>query len=477
MSEQTLTGSLQENVLTLLCFSTEHCPMVAGMVSPPLFDDAIYRRIAEKALAYYEKYKAAPGNHLPDLLEAELHSKNVREAKAYKTALQDLRYASKEGYRPDFILSTLRKFVRSQRMKIGVTEAAQYVQQGDLDKAEDIFLDTIKKTDEAFAPGLSLLDIDSIYSKLMEPDLVFPTGVVGLDNLGIGPCRQELFLYLAPTNKGKTWGLINLGKHALLARKKVLHITLEMSDVKISERYLQSLFSMPRRPDRDSDDGKGTVIVPRIKFDEGEYKGIRMKTLHRPAVMHELGRKFVRNKLIDQKLGSRYKLIVKQFPTGALTIRDLNMYLDMLERYLQFVPDILILDYADLMDISSRDLRVETGMVYKKLRGIGVERDMAVASASQSNRMAEDVKWVTLKHMGEDYSKAATADTVVSYNQTALEKKLGLARLFVAKGRNEKSGDNIILTQAYGLGQFSVDSTRLVSPYWEHVEALAKGDD
>lgn len=475
--EVSLTGSLQENILMLLCFSKEYSKLVASMITSNLFEDAVYQTIADRSINFVDKYGTPPGQvHLPDLLEDKLTSKHRREASVYSKALEDLNYAVKEGYRPEYIINTLRKFVRQQKLKSGVTEAAKLLQEGDLDGCESAFLATIKQRDEIFDKGLSLSDIEFVLNEISKPDLTFKTGITGLDKANIGPARKELYLFMAPVNRGKSWHLISLGKYGLLSRKKVLFITLEMSQAKTTARFLQTLFSLVKRPDIEKgSEGTREVKVPRFKLEDGAYKGLVIDTIKRPAIMSPSGRILVKKRIESQKLGNRYRLIVKQFPTGMLSIKQLESYLDLLERHAHFVPDLLIIDYADLMDISGKDFRIDTGRLYQQLRGIAVERDLAVATATQSNRLAEDVKWITLKHIAEDYSKAATADNVITYSQTVLEKKYGLARLFIAKGRDEESGLNFLISQCYAMGQFSMDSSHLTPYYWEDVERFKKG--
>jgi hypothetical protein len=58
--------------------------------------------------------------------------------------------------------------------------------------------------------------------------------------------------------------------------------------------------------------------------------------------------------------------------------------------------------------------------------------------------------------MAEDYSKAATSDIVLCYVQTDEEKSRGLGRVYVAKNRDDESGQYLLITQAYGIGQFAL---------------------
>jgi hypothetical protein len=145
-------------------------------------------------------------------------------------------------------------------------------------------------------------------------------------------------------------------------------------------------------------------------------------------------------------------------------------YLDGLERLHKFVPDVVIIDYPDLMELKGNDQRIAIGNNNKMLRGIAVKRNHAQLVLSQSNRESAKSKLVDTTHASEDWSKIATADQVFTYSQTPAEKKLGLGRLFAAKTRDEEGSFVTLMTQAYGMGQFCIDSCFLSSEYWDYLE-------
>jgi len=163
-------------------------------------------------------------------------------------------------------------------------------------------------------------------------------------------------------------------------------------------------------------------------------------------------------------------LVIRQFPTGALTVRELKAYLDSLEMSQRIVPDLLLVDYADLMSVGTRDYRHELSTLYKDLRGLAVERNIAVATASQANRESSGKKFITGRGVAEDFSKIATADVVITYNRTEAEMRLGTARLYVDKGRNEEDKFSVLIAQNYKTGQFCLGSTRMMDRYWRALE-------
>jgi len=283
--------------------------------------------------------------------------------------------------------------------------------------------------------------------------------------MGFGPAPGELMVILAGANRGKTWFMTHIGKSAIVRRLKVLHLSLEMSEEKMSQRYLQSFFAIGKR--------KAEASYPVFQMDEmGRMIDIKFNEIVRPTLM-DSNIEQVMSKKLDTFGSGRLPLWIKRFPTNSLNVRGLETYLDSMERYQHFVPDILIVDYADLMQIKADNLRVETGNLYKELRRIAVERNIAVVTASQANRLSEDAKVISLKHLAEDYSKAATADNIIAYCQTSDELKLNLARLFIAKARDEEREQSVLISQAYRVGQFCMGASHMSDAYWDRVEVLA----
>jgi hypothetical protein len=302
------------------------------------------------------------------------------------------------------------------------------------------------------------------------PDIIF-TGIKELDKRLICPARKELFTILAPRNRGKTWALCHLGKFAALQHRKVVHITLEMSERLVFGRYIQGFFSLTKREAEE-------IRIPQLVLgSKGDLRSIGWKLLKKRGTLSNAAtRKKIGEKL--EQLGGRMQIAVKEFPTSQLTIEGLVAYLESLEAQEGFIPDMVIMDYIDLMKTDVSNLRLDTGRLYREYRGLAVERSFAGVTASQSNRLGEDVKVITMKHIAEDITKADISDNILTYNQTKHEKPHGLARLFAAKVRNEQSGQVVLITQAYGIGQFCLDSHLLRT---DHFKMLPKskigGDD
>lgn len=458
-----LSRYLQENILTLACFDDDAATIIRGSIEVENFDNAQYQKIMTRTYDFIDEFGEAPKSHLPDILEDLIENKDDKRSELYNQVVSNIYDAYNDGVNKNYVIKSLSSFVRAQTIKAGLLNAVKEAKADNIAEAELIIEKALNSRQVSFQKGLMLHDPNAL-DFLDQEDNWIRMGIDCLDERGICPAPKELMTLMAPSGRGKTWFMIHIGKMALMQGKKVLHITLEMSEQKTMQRYMQSLFSISKREGEFE-----TVNFTRDtgnRLDDFEFETVKDRPYFKKPGIKDWIRKRV------DRLHQRRNFIIKEFPTGALTIKELEAYLEMLERHEKFVPDVIIVDYADLFKMQGNDKRVETGEVYKDLRGLGVKKECAMVTASQSNRAGENARTIDLTHLAEDYSKAAISDNIITYNQTNAEHALGLARLFVAKGRNDEAFMQVLISQQYGMGQFCLDSIRLESHehYWQNIE-------
>lgn len=463
------TTSLQENLLCLLAFDTDHCNLVRNALEVSDFTGQIHRALAGKLYEFIDTYHRPPGlGHLADLFDEDRKHMDAEEQELYETVVVGLE-ALHTYINVEYVLSQLATWVRRQRLMHGVLRAHEAIESGNIDEAETILDSAMRSQISIFQPGIRLLEgLELLRHTERSTDNTIRVGIKELDDRQLGPTRKELHAIIAPPKRGKTWALIHLGQSGLMMRWRVLHISLEMSEQRILQRYLQALFNVTKR---DMSDLKRTEFeldslgrLTDIRFEDMTKRG----NIFDPKTQKQIGKKLSNMRFKDN-------LVIKEFPTGALTLPALRAYLDTLERLHHFTPDLIILDYADLMRIDPRYRREELGTVYVDLRGLAVERNIAVVTASQSNRVGGAARLVEDVHVAEDWSKIATLDLALTYNQTDEEKELNLARLYVSNARNEEGNFAVLIAQSYATGQFCTSSIRMNDRYWAHIKSAAEG--
>ena len=448
--------NLQEDLLILLCFDAQYARTLRQLLHADYFD-LIYGRIVDVVFRHIDQFNEPPGDALPTILEPL--TKNGDElGNAILQTLKNL-FASRHSVNAKFAITKLRSFVRRQILRNKIVEASEYLR-GDtidddlLDKAEALLIGAMRQRVEVFEPGIMLGDVDAVLRFLdKNDDDVFPTGIKELDMRSAGPVRGGLHLFIAPAKAGKTHWLVHLGKYAYLHRKRVLHISLEMDERRVTGRYMQSMFSIGKRNEE-------SVRADITADEKGRFLDAKFAK-HRPLL--HLSSDTIAGDIRErvERISPRLnRVVVKEFPTGQLTLNAMSAYLDLLADSTGFEPDLILLDYADLMRFTetTRDYRLALGNLYVQLRGLAVERGVAVATVTQASRNASRTGRVGAEDVAEDWSKIATADTVITYAATPAEREMGLARLSVVAGRNDADKFGVIISQNYASGQFVLSS-------------------
>lgn len=464
--QQIPNAALEQAVLCLLCSSQEQAAMVALRVtSANLFTNQTSITIAKVCLEYIKKYSLPPGfQQLEFLLEDDI--KRGSEGRLIAQELVILRKQAAE-LQTQFVIEQLDHFLESKHLQKSLEDAMQLLDQGQVAEAKTSLYRQVSIQQKG-SKGILLNDPKQALSFLdsEEETDYFSSGVEVLDKLGARPRRKTISILIAASGRGKTWHLVEVGKAGLQFHHSVLHVTLEISEEDTAMRYIQSIFSLTAREAQQ-------ITVPCFQKDALGNVAIEFKDLLRDSIITK--KKQIYQRIADMK--SYPELRIKEFPTSSLTVESLSLYLDSLERDCGFKPSLLIIDYPDLMQLNSEDLRISTGILYKSLRGLAVSRDLALVCATQANREGENSKLVTSTNISEDWSKIATSDLIITYSQTPQEKKLGLARLFVAKCRNAEDRYIVLISQAYAIGQFCLQSVAMNVSLVEQLHLIGENNN
>jgi len=466
-NEERLSGALQENILTLLCFDEANCKMVRAALTPQLFESSVFKEVAGHAIDFIDQYGKPIGEHLPDHLESILKGDDARKASTYEKLLGNL-FQARDSINGEYIISQLHRFVRQQTLKDAVIKAVEAIEDGRIEQAETELQKGLANQSIAFEAGTNLGSPDDIMKILDNPEEEgFNLGIPELDNVGVYPRRKELFAFMASRGKGKSWFITHCLKQAALQRWSALVVTLEMSENRYAVRVVQSFFAISQR--------QAEVKVTKLVHTGGALTDMVQEVLQRPS-LHDADIKQVLGKKVRRDFGRRPPIRIKSFPTGSLDLAGLEAYLDGLERFEGFTPDLICIDYPKLMKINPQNMRVELGALCEGIRGIAQKRNAAAVIVTQGNRESESAQFVTGDMTAEDISILATSDNFLTYSQTLAEYKLGLARIFAEKVRNSEAKMQVLITQAYAIGQFCLDSTAIHSDYWDFMEERQKSD-
>jgi replicative DNA helicase len=388
-------SSFQIKVLTSLLTDKSFIQQTSDILTPKFFDTEAKQWLTEQIFSHFGKYKQAPTldtfkiqidkEELPDILQ--------------KTIIDDLRnvFQHTNATDLDYIKDETVNFCKNQCIKQAILESVQILQTG-----EDY--ETIKvKIDQAMKAGADK-EIGHEYNEEANIDFrytdavrnVKPTPWDAINDIVEGGFGMgELVVFVAPAGIGKSWGLINVGAHAIKKGLTVAHYTLELNEAYVGLRY----------------DAVVTGIANQnLKFNLDEVKH-KVKNL--PG-----------------------ELIVKYYPTKTASVNTIKSHLD--KMILQDKkPDLVVVDYADLLRaVNVRgEVRHDLESIYEDLRGMAGEYELPVFTASQANRSALDDDVIGADKISESYAKIMIADFVISLSRKIEDKLSGTGRFHVIKNR------------------------------------------
>jgi len=469
MQNDRLDGTVQQLLLALLCCDKLYGAQVGLQLQNKHFD-GVRRDIATAVLRYRSKYKGEPPGkrNLPALIEnLPLHEERLETA---RHEAREILRLDKKGFNKDYVVGLGLKFAKLQEFKEGILEATELVGKANAESVEEIeqiLHRTLRNQPNVITPGTRLSDPDAL-DFLNKHEEGYAFGITTLDKAGLLLSPGTSTLYMGAKNTGKSWFCVHVGRTCILQGARVLHISLEMAKHQVLKRYFQNWFALPTNLTKEFEravikkDNKGRAISWDVKRFTSELS--------------------LADDDIRDRLSSRIKkwstrgfdrLMVADFPSGSLTMSQLENYLDALVTADEFTPDVVIIDYPDLMKINRSNYRLDLGEIYVMLRGLAVKRHLAMVTPTQINREGYGKKKVNSSNVGEDISKIFTADTVLTYSQTSSERDIGLARLTLEHARDIAVGSEILLVQHYATGQY-VCGEALVSP--EYMKRIGKRD-
>jgi replicative DNA helicase len=149
------------------------------------------------------------------------------------------------------------------------------------------------------------------------------------------------------------------------------------------------------------------------------------------------------------------ELIIKYYPTKSTSVIGLRGHIE--KCIMQGKkPDIVIVDYADLLRGHGTEKRHELEGIYEDLRGLAGEYEIPVWTASQANRSALEEDVIGAEKIAESYGKVMVADFVISLSRKVQDKLAGTGRWHVIKNRFGPDGITLPSNMNTSTGQINI---------------------
>ena len=373
---------IERTVLSNLIYNEEYTRRVLPFIKEEYFSDRLEKILFTEIYNFVNKYNALPSK---EALSIEMNgSKNVNEDE-YKKVTDIISTLNKEPVNMDWLRDTTEKFCKDRAIHNAILGGIQIIDGKDKKHTPEYLPEMLSEAlSVSFEQKVGhdyLLETKERFDfyKKKEERLQLDLDFFNKITRG-GIPSKTLNICLAGTGVGKTMFMTHLASSVLLQGKNVLYITLEMAEERIAERIDANLLDVTIQDLHD---------MPKQLYDD------------------KIGR-------INKKTGG--KLIIKEYPTAAAHAGHFRALFNELALKKSFKPDIVFIDYLNIC--TSARFRMGSNIntytlvksIAEELRGLAVEFNLPIFSATQTNRTGFVSTDVGLEDTSESFGLPATAD-------------------------------------------------------------------
>lgn len=473
--EKAPDARFERSIIIGMIVSTEFLQGVEPIYQEGCLRIPFAQTVARWCLEYFEKYKIAPGRQIEDIFKDQKDSiPDPDEADMVETFLSDIsdEYVKSETFNAGYLLDKTENHFRELSLKKLTSEIKKSLIGGRIEEAEALVKGYTRIT-RVQTKGVDPITDSKIIASALDDtsgDRLF--SLPGILGNTIGPLeRGWLFSFVGASGTGKTWWLMLTALRALFAGYNVVFVSMEMSEKQMTRRIQHWVNGQPTRR------WAGELLIPIfdcLKNQRGDCnKAIRtssvslgkvsefqatpkdyvpciacmgtseyeLSTWWKMTTKKELtiARAIEKSRAIKRSAllrGNSFKLVT--YPSRTATMQDIKVYLHNLENYEDFIPDVIVTDYADKVKPSDsrQQWRHQLAEIWDGHKSLAQEKNCLVITASQSNtaRTGKDIKqgdWA------EAIAKLELSDAGMAINLSSEDKRKGIMRATVMKQRHD----------------------------------------
>ena len=412
---------LEHTILRNLVYNEDYSRKVIPFIQPEYFEQRSERVVFEEIVQFIVKYnsaitKEALGIEIEN--RTDLTETDVKDIREICTLLND------SVVEKQWLLDTTEKWCRDRAIYLALMESIHIADGNDGNKNRDaipgILSDALAVSFDNNIGHDYLQNYEERYEfyhrkeDKIEFDLEYFNKITkgGLPN-------KTLNIALAGTGVGKSLFMCHVASAALLQGRNVLYITLEMAEERIAERIDANLLNVPIQQ---------LVDLPRSTFE---------------------------NKVTSLSKKTQGTLIIKEYPTASAHSGHFKALLNELALKKSFRPDIIFIDYLNIC-ASSRHKANGSANSYsyiksiaEELRGLAVEFNVPIVSATQTTRSGYGNSDVELTDTSESFGLPATADLMFALIST--EELEGLGQIMVKQLKNRYNDPTVFKRFVVGI--------------------------
>jgi replicative DNA helicase len=393
-------------ILRNLLYNESYTRKVLPFIKSEYFQDNIQKNVFEEIHSFILEYNKLPTK---EVLYIELEKRTDLNEDTYKETLSVISSLEDVPVEKNWVVDTTEKWCRDRAIYLALMESIHIADGGDDKKNRDsipsILSDALAVSFDNHVGHDYLQDYEERYEsyRRKEDKIEFDLEYFNKITKG-GLPNKTLNIALAGTGVGKSLFMCHVAASVLLQGKNVLYITLEMAEEKIAERIDANLLNV---------NIQDIAELPKSVF-ESKVNNIAKKT--------------------------QGTLIIKEYPTASAHSGHFKGLINELALKKSFKPDIIFIDYLNICSSSrfkgGSNINSYTLVksIAEELRGLAVEFNVPIVSATQTTRSGFGSSDVELTDTSESFGLPATADLMFALIST--EDLEGLGQIMVKQLKN-----------------------------------------
>ena len=376
---------LELSILKNLVYNEEYTRKVLPFLNAEYFSDNSEKLVYKEIASFVDKYKTLPTNEALLINFSESKSHTEEQVRGAVQIIKDIQAAKDEPTEIQWLTEQTEKFCQDKAIYNAIMESVQILDDKKSTKAKGeipkILSDALGVSFDNNIGHDYIDDYEARFDFYRKKEERIPFDLDFFNKITKGGLpNKTLNIALAGTGVGKSLFMCHVAAGCISQGYDVLYITMEMAEEKIAERIDANMLNIKL------DD---LHIIPKEDYLR-RFEALQSKT--------------------------RGKLIIKEYPTASASAMHFRSLLNELQLKKNFRPKIIFIDYLNICSSS----RIKQGgsvnsytyikSIAEELRGLAVEFNVPIVSATQTTRSGYSNSDVGLEDTSESFGLPATAD-------------------------------------------------------------------
>lgn len=478
---------IERNIVIGLLVSDEFIAKIRPIYDSKYMLSSVPKKVAAWCIAYYDKYGHSPKRDIEQIFIEKIKKERISEDDAERIELFLQRMSDefdREQFNHKYLADQTEAYFRERKLEEHKEEIERLLKNGEAEEADRLAAEYSAPTIESAGDIIDLSNEEELekavadaFKDAQKPLFTYPGAYGEMINEHL--VRSGFVAFFAPEKRGKTFNFLDIGTRA--AKQGCNVAFFQAGDMTKSQQIRRFAINRARKSDKEKYCGKQWIPVkdcihnqldtcskkiresPFGVFDENDYENPRKEITkldliqaakeypdYSPCYNCE---QFKNNSwgtpwLVQKDLGSalteeeaqrvlkdffvkkkkRFKLAT--YANRTLTVQEIERRLKEWEKD-GFLVDVIIIDYADLLVGSPKDVRQMQNEVWMDLRGLSQKQHALLITASQTDANSYKQDTIKLSNFSEDKRKFGHATAIFGLNQDAKgrEKEIGMLRV------------------------------------------------